>query len=70
MSPDWAELAWYGKLTGVAESLTGVAVRCLAATYPENCPPYLWVFHWLGIECLLAVDVVVGETGYMVLSVL
>ncbi len=59
------ELLWYGKLTGtLAESLTGVAVRCLAATCPENCPPDLWIFHWPGIECLLAADVVVGGGGY------
>lgn len=59
-----AELAWYGKLTSaLAESLSGVVVRCLAAKCPD-CPPDLWVFHYPGMECLLAADVVVGGGGY------
>lgn len=58
------ELALHGKLTSaLAESLTGVTVRCLTAKCP-NCPPDLWVFHYPGMECLLAADVVVGGGGY------
>ncbi|MBD2041741.1 hypothetical protein [Microcoleus sp. FACHB-672] len=59
------ELSLYGNLTRVlAESLPGVTVRCLAPECPENCPAELWVFHWPGIECLPAADVVVGGAGY------
>lgn len=59
------ELALYGKLAlALAESYKGVAVRCLAATCPDNCPPDLWVFHFPGMECLVAADVVVGGGGY------
>lgn len=59
------ELSLYGNLTRVlAESLPGVTVRCLASECPENCPPELWVFHWPGIECLPAANVVVGGAGY------
>ncbi|MBW4678663.1 MAG: hypothetical protein KME19_00925 [Microcoleus vaginatus WJT46-NPBG5] len=59
------ELSLYGNLTRVlAESLPGVTVRCLAPECPENCPDELWVFHWPGIECLPAADVVVGGAGY------
>jgi hypothetical protein len=59
------ELAFYGQLTrDLANSLTGVTVRCLSAECPTHCPPELWVFHWPGIECLPAADVVVGGAGY------
>lgn len=63
------ELSFYGQLTGkLANSLTGVTVRCLSAECPENCPPELWVFHWPGIECLPATNVVVGGAGYNTFS--
>lgn len=59
------ELAFYGQLTrDLANSFTDVTVRCLSAKCPENCPPELWVFHWPGIDCLPAADVVVGGAGY------
>jgi hypothetical protein len=59
------ELSFYGQLTrDLANSLTNVTVRCLSAECPENCPPELWVFHWPGIDCLPAADVVVGGAGY------
>jgi hypothetical protein len=58
------ELTWYGKLTtALVESLNNVTVRCLAAKCPDRLPD-LWVFHYPGIECLLAADVVVGGGGY------
>jgi predicted glycosyltransferase len=60
-----AELALYGKLTQIlALSIPNIAVRCLAAECPKNCPPNLWIFHYPGIECLVAADVVVGSGGY------
>ena len=59
------ELSFYGQLTrDLANSLTDVTVRCLSAHCPKNCPPELWVFHWPGIDCFLAADVVVGGAGY------
>jgi hypothetical protein len=63
------ELSFYGQLTGkLANSLTGITVRCLSAECPEHCPPELWVFHWPGIECLPATNVVVGGAGYNTFS--
>ena len=38
-------------------------MRCLAAKCPD-CSPDLWIFHYPGIECLLAADVVIGGGGY------
>jgi UDP:flavonoid glycosyltransferase YjiC (YdhE family) len=59
------ELSFYGQLTrDLANSLPDVTVRCLSAECPKNCPPQLWVFHWPGIDCLPAADVVVGGAGY------
>jgi predicted glycosyltransferase len=59
------ELDLYGQLTQyLSESFPDKIVRCLAAERPAKCPPELWVFHWPGIECLLAADVVVGGAGY------
>jgi len=59
------ELSFYGQLTrDLANSLPDVTVRCLSAECPKNCPPQLWVFHWPGIDCLTAADVVVGGAGY------
>jgi UDP:flavonoid glycosyltransferase YjiC (YdhE family) len=59
------ELAFYGQLTQeLANSRSDITVRCLSAQCPEHCPPELWVFHWPGIECLPAADVVIGGAGY------
>ncbi len=59
------ELKYYGKLTQIlAEKFTNIIFRCLAAECPENCPRELWLFHWPGIECLLAADLVIAGAGY------
>ncbi|MEB3830686.1 glycosyltransferase [Phormidium sp. CCY1219] len=59
------ELQVYGELTvALAQAFPQAMVRCLSAERPPQCPPSLWVFHWPGIECLPAADVVVGGGGY------
>ena len=59
------ELAFYGQLTQeLVNSRSDITVRCLSAHCPEHCPPELWVFHWPGIECLPAANVVIGGAGY------
>lgn len=59
------ELRLYGQLTvALAKALPGVTVRCLSPDRPPECPLELWTFHWPGIECLPAADVVVGGGGY------
>lgn len=59
------ELAWFGQVTvAIAQTFPHMAVRCLAATCPPDCPPALWVTHYPALECLVAADLVVGSGGY------
>ncbi len=60
-----SELQLFGLLTQkLAEILPNTIIRCLAPICPSNCPSELWVTHYPGIECLPAVDLVVGSGGY------
>ncbi len=59
------ELEIYGYLAkALSEILPWVAVRCLAAACPSQCPPQVWIPYWPAMDCLPGADIVISGAGY------
>jgi UDP:flavonoid glycosyltransferase YjiC (YdhE family) len=59
------ELEWYSETTKLlAANLPGIALRCISAERPPDCPIELWIDHWPAMELLPQATAAVGSGGY------
>ena len=63
-SGNTSELRWYGRVTARLARDPALAVRCVAAERPPDCPAECWLSYWPAVDLTPAVDVVVGGGGY------